>query len=87
MDPRETGLYLGQCAQYCGTQHAKCCCAYTSTREDDFDRWITEQRQTSSHSGDGVCRTAHLEQTACVNCHTMKARERMQTDGPNLPIL
>jgi cytochrome c oxidase subunit 2 len=23
VDPHETGLYLGQCAQYCGTQHAK----------------------------------------------------------------
>ena len=23
IDPHETGLYLGQCAQYCGTQHAK----------------------------------------------------------------
>src|SRR5258707_1824215 len=23
MDPHQTGIYLGQCAQYCGTQHAK----------------------------------------------------------------
>src|ERR1700687_4216792 len=23
IDPHETGLYLGPCAQYCGTQHAK----------------------------------------------------------------
>src|SRR5262245_2764586 len=23
IDPHETGLYLGQCAQYCGTQHGK----------------------------------------------------------------
>src|ERR1700693_1007627 len=23
MDPYETGIFLGQCAQYCGTQHAK----------------------------------------------------------------
>ncbi|HKF04134.1 MAG TPA: cytochrome c oxidase subunit II, partial [Candidatus Sulfotelmatobacter sp.] len=23
LDPHETGLFLGQCAQYCGTQHAK----------------------------------------------------------------
>ena len=23
IDPAEAGLYLGQCAQYCGTQHAK----------------------------------------------------------------
>ena len=23
IDPQAPGLYLGQCAQYCGTQHAK----------------------------------------------------------------
>ena len=23
IDPHETGVYVGQCAQYCGTQHAK----------------------------------------------------------------
>ncbi len=23
MDPQRTGVFLGQCAQYCGTQHAK----------------------------------------------------------------
>jgi len=29
LDPHETGLFLGQCAQYCGTQHAKMHCACT----------------------------------------------------------
>ena len=43
MDPHETGLYLGQCAQYCGTQHAKMLLrVYVQTREE-FDRWIQEQ--------------------------------------------
>src|ERR1700734_4162297 len=43
MDPHETGLYLGQCAQYCGTQHAKMLLrVYVQTR-DEFDRWIQEQ--------------------------------------------
>ncbi len=45
MDPHETGLYLGQCAQYCGTQHAKMLLrVYVDSRED-FDRWIQEQGQ------------------------------------------
>src|ERR1700739_1448068 len=38
VDPHETGLYLGQCAQYCGTQHALMLLrVYVQTRED-FDR-------------------------------------------------
>src|SRR6266852_4999051 len=45
IDPRETGLYLGQCAQYCGTQHAKMLLrVYVDSRED-FDRWIEAQRR------------------------------------------
>jgi cytochrome c oxidase subunit II len=45
LDPHETGLYLGQCAQYCGTQHAKMLLrVYVQTRAD-FNRWIQEQSQ------------------------------------------
>ena len=45
IDPHETGVYLGQCAQYCGTQHAKMLLrVYVQSRED-FERWIREQRQ------------------------------------------
>ena len=40
VDPHETGLFLGQCAQYCGTQHAMMLLrVYVDTREE-FDRWI-----------------------------------------------
>lgn len=50
VDPHETGLYLGQCAQYCGTQHAKMLLrVYVQTRAD-FDRWIQEQSQPAQVS-------------------------------------
>jgi cytochrome c oxidase subunit II len=45
IDPHETGLYLGQCAQYCGTQHAKMLLRVYVQSKDDFDRWIQEQSQ------------------------------------------
>src|SRR6516162_9778426 len=51
IDPHETGLYLGQCAQYCGTQHAKMLLrVYVESREE-FDRWIREQGQPSQANG------------------------------------
>src|SRR6266849_1427640 len=40
IEPRETGLYLGQCAQYCGTQHAKMLLRVYVQSRDEFDRWI-----------------------------------------------
>ena len=45
IDPQETGLYLGQCAQYCGTQHAKMLLRVYVQTPDDFARWIREQSQ------------------------------------------
>src|SRR5690348_13657922 len=45
LDPHETGLYLGQCAQYCGTQHAKMFLRVYVQSKDEFDRWIRQQRQ------------------------------------------
>src|SRR3984957_16893442 len=64
--PHEPGLFVGKCAQYCGTQHAKMLLRiYVQTREE-FDRWIQEQSkpaQTSATASDGQ---KIFEQTACV---------------------
>jgi S1-C subfamily serine protease len=48
IDPQGTGVYLGQCAQYCGTQHAKMLLRVYVQSKDDFDRWIEQQRRRAS---------------------------------------
>src|ERR1700720_3332843 len=70
-DPQQTGLYLGQCAQYCGKQHAKMLLrVYVDSRED-FDRWIAAQRRPAQVD-DAVARGRQVfETTACVNCHAV----------------
>ena len=87
MDPRQTGLYLGQCAQYCGTQHAKMLLrVYVDSRED-FDRWIQEQRQPAHIAETPSAGQRIFEQTACVNCHTIQGTRANGTDGPDLTHL
>ena len=87
MDPYETGLYLGQCAQYCGTQHAKMLLrVYVDSRED-FDRWIQEQRQTAHIAETASAGHRIFERTACVNCHTIAGTPANGTDGPDLTHL
>jgi cytochrome c oxidase subunit 2 len=87
IDPHETGLYLGQCAQYCGTQHAKMLLrVYVQTR-DEFDRWILEQRQPAQMS-DGVSQGQHIfETTACINCHAVAGTVADGRFGPDLSHL
>ena len=48
IDPHETGLFLGQCAQYCGTQHAKMLLRVYVQSPEEFERWVHEQQQASA---------------------------------------
>jgi cytochrome c oxidase subunit 2 len=83
IDPHETGVFLGQCAQYCGTQHAKMLLrVYVESRED-FDRWIREQQQSAA-SGAAPAGEHVFESTACVNCHTISGTAANGRFGPDL---
>ncbi|WP_263415789.1 cytochrome c oxidase subunit II [Terriglobus albidus] len=50
VDPHEPGLFLGQCAQFCGTQHAKMLLRVYVDSPQDFQRWIAQQ-QRAQQSG------------------------------------
>lgn len=44
-DPKTPGLYVGQCAQFCGSEHAKMLLrVYVDTREE-FKQWIANQQK------------------------------------------
>jgi cytochrome c oxidase subunit 2 len=87
IDPHETGLYLGQCAQYCGTQHAKMLLrVYVQSRED-FERWVQEQSQPA-HLRAAASQGQHIfETTACINCHTVAGTVANGRFGPDLTHL
>ena len=87
VEPRETGLYLGQCAQYCGTQHAKMLLRIYVESREDFDRWIHEQAaaaRTDDLSSEG---RRIFERTACINCHTVAGTAATGRFGPDLTHL
>jgi len=85
IDPHETGLFLGQCAQYCGTQHAKMLLrVYVDTREE-FDRWVHQQQQPAQNGATEGQRI--FESTACVNCHTISGTAATGKFGPDLTHL
>ncbi len=85
IDPHETGVYVGQCAQYCGTQHAKMLLRVIVQSRADFDRWVAGQKQPA---GDTVSRGRQVfETTACVNCHTVAGTNAHGKFGPDLTHL
>jgi cytochrome c oxidase subunit 2 len=87
IDPHETGLYLGQCAQYCGTQHAKMLLRVYVEPREEFDRWIREQGQPSQVNGTPSEGQRVFEQTACINCHTIAGTVANGRFGPDLTHL
>jgi len=87
IDPQETGVYLGQCAQYCGTQHAKMLLRVYVQSKDDFDLWLRQQRQHASVN-DAVTQGQRIfETTACINCHTVSGTVANGRFGPDLTHL
>jgi cytochrome c oxidase subunit 2 len=87
IDPHETGVYLGQCAQYCGTQHAKMLLRVIVDSPEDFAKWVSNQRQ-SARRIETVARGRQVfEATACVNCHTVAGTNGKGTFGPDLTHL
>ena len=50
IDPHRPGLYEGQCAQFCGQQHAKMLLRVYVDTPEEFQRWIANQ-QAGQESG------------------------------------
>ena len=87
LDPREPGFYEGQCAEFCGTQHAKMLLrVYVHTRED-FDRWAAAQREAAAVSPAAAAGRRVFETTACLNCHTVRGTVGNGLYGPDLTHL
>ena len=87
IDPHESGVYLGQCAQYCGTQHAKMLLRVIVESPDDFARWVRNQQQSANRVETVARGRLVFEATACVNCHTLAGTKSKGTFGPDLTHL
>jgi len=87
IDPHETGVYVGQCAQYCGMQHAKMLLrVYVDSREQ-FEQWVQEEKK-SAQSSDSVGEGRRIfETTPCINCHTVSGTVADGRFGPDLTHL
>ncbi len=87
IDPEKAGLYLGQCAQYCGTQHAKMLLRVYADTPSDFAAWVKHQQQSAEQNPAVATGRAVFEGNACANCHTISGTTAHGTFGPNLSHL
>jgi cytochrome c oxidase subunit 2 len=87
LDPPRPGIYLGQCAQYCGTQHAKMLLRVSVDRPADFAAWVQAQQQTAVQDEKVIAGKRVFETTACINCHAVSGTAGNGRFGPDLTHL
>ena len=87
IEPHEAGMYVGQCAQYCGTQHAKMLLRVYVESPEQFRQWIAAEKQPA-HSASAVTVGRQIfEKTACINCHAISGTIADGRFGPDLTHL
>lgn len=80
------GVYRGQCAEFCGMQHAHMALFVIAQPQDDFDRWSNAQRQAAPQPAEEEL-TAGLQTfltKPCASCHTIRGTAAAGTRGPDL---
>jgi len=87
MDPQEPGLYLGQCAQFCGSQHAMMLLRVYVDTPGQFDTWIKNQQQPARRDDAAKVGRSVFERQSCMNCHTISGTSATGRYGPDLTHL
>ena len=91
IDPSQAGLYLGQCAQYCGTQHAKMLLRVYADTPEQFAAWIDQQKKPAPQDFPGNPAAAEGQtvfmHNACINCHAVGGTVANGRFGPDLTHL
>jgi cytochrome c oxidase subunit II len=87
IDPQRPGTYVGQCAEYCGTQHAGMLLLVTVHSREDFARWAAEQQAPARDDAQGRAGRELFASLACINCHTVRGTTANGVFGPDLTHL
>lgn len=87
IDPQKAGLYLGQCAQYCGTQHAKMLIRVYADSPSQFAAWVAAQQKKAVEDSEAKAGEAAFQHNACISCHTVDGTVATGRFGPDLTHL
>jgi len=88
LEAHKPGAYQGRCAEYCGTQHAWMNFKVYAHAADDYERWLTQQKEVPSSPPSthelAVAGKAFFLTATCIECHTIEGTPAHATIGPNL---
>jgi cytochrome c oxidase subunit 2 len=80
------GIYRGQCAEYCGIQHAHMALFVVAQRLSEFTHWREQQVKSAAATGNDELRHGEqvFQSSACAMCHTITGTTAGGRAGPDL---
>lgn len=83
------GEYVGECAEFCGTQHARMHLRLIAMPPDEFDAWLDAQSRPAPDPANSTLREGQqiFLGSACVYCHTIRGTNASGVLGPDLTHL
>jgi cytochrome c oxidase subunit 2 len=83
------GVYDGQCAEFCGLQHAKMRLRVVAESPEKFAAWVAAARQPNAPPADTLTQRGQMVflSSSCVLCHSIAGTQAYATVGPNLSHL
>ncbi|HEV8062455.1 MAG TPA: cytochrome c oxidase subunit II [Gemmataceae bacterium] len=85
--PDQPGLFVGQCAEYCGTQHANMLLRVVVEPQEDFERWLAGEQKPAVENPNLLEDKAAFFAQTCVNCHRIRGTPAAGAFGPDLTHL
>lgn len=82
----EPGIYRGQCAEFCGYEHAHMAFVVVAEPMAAFQTWIQHQRTPAPSPATPEAQRGHdvFMQSSCVLCHTVRGTDAGARLGPEL---
>jgi len=89
IEPSATGVYFGNCAEYCGTQHANMQIKVIVQTEADFAQWVTQQKTPPAPptTPEAIAGKQIFYANSCINCHKVDGTVAEGVFGPDLTHL
>lgn len=83
------GVFTGQCAEFCGLQHAKMRLVVHAVQPDEYERWRQAQLQPARQPATDEERRGQsvFVNSSCVLCHAIQGTDAAATVGPDLTHL
>jgi cytochrome c oxidase subunit 2 len=89
LDADSPGVYRGQCAEFCGLQHAHMAFEVVAQPQAQFQAWLSNMARDARPPATAAERTGQqvFMQDQCASCHTIRGTAAQGQIGPDLTHL